>query len=125
MDKELFAKKLRMALAENGMRQIDLARKTGLNKGQISQYLKGNNIPSTDKVMKIADALNVNPMWLTGNDDTVNFSENFIDLYSLIKNNNEVKIIKMIKMIAKLDDTQIDLVYSLINQLQTNKKEEK
>ena len=125
MDKELFAKKLKMALAENGMKQIDLARKTGLNKGQISQYLKGYNIPSPDKVMKIADALNVNPMWLTGNDDTVNFSENFIDLYSLIKNNNEAKIIKMIKMIAKLDNTQIDLVYSLINQLQTNKKEEK
>lgn len=54
------------ALAIRKMRQVDLANKSGLNKALISQYLKGKYEPMSDKVYLMAQALDVDPVWLMG-----------------------------------------------------------
>lgn len=42
--------------------------KTGINKGSVSQYVRGNNTPSNLTAKKIADAFKVAPAWVMGFD---------------------------------------------------------
>ncbi|MBR2775479.1 MAG: helix-turn-helix transcriptional regulator [Selenomonadaceae bacterium] len=58
--------RLAEALEIRGVLPVDLARKTGINKGLISRYLKGEVLPKQSKIAEIAEALNVSPSWLLG-----------------------------------------------------------
>ena len=60
--------RLREALANANMKQTDLARATGIDKGSIHHYLTGTYEPKADPINKMAMALNVNEMWLWGYD---------------------------------------------------------
>lgn len=60
--------RLKEALDIRGMLPVDLARKSGINKGTISRYLKGEIIPKQSKIFELARALNVSPAWLFGYD---------------------------------------------------------
>lgn len=51
------AKKLRMALAELGSNQTEIAKKMGVSKAQISHWVAGDNKPSMESLNKLADAL--------------------------------------------------------------------
>ena len=42
--------------------------RTGLNKGSVSQYVNGKNIPSESNARKIAEAFNVDIAWIMGYD---------------------------------------------------------
>ena len=42
--------------------------KTGLNKGSVSQYVNGKNIPSESNARKIAEAFDVDIAWIMGYD---------------------------------------------------------
>lgn len=58
-DKTAFAKQLKTLLDEKGMRQRDLAEKTGLHEVTISQFCHGERVPKGNTLQKIAEALNV------------------------------------------------------------------
>lgn len=60
------ANRLRQAMDEAGKRQIDLVKETGIDKGAMSNYLKGRYEPKQDVVYKLAKALGVSEMWLWG-----------------------------------------------------------
>ncbi len=51
----------------NGSQQ-QLSEKTGINKGSISQYVNGRNVPSNITAKKIADCFNIEPAWVMGFD---------------------------------------------------------
>lgn len=61
-----FAERLRYAMTEAGMNQIDLSRKTGASKASISQYLSGINTPCIDRMKALADATGVTFDFLLG-----------------------------------------------------------
>lgn len=63
---EDFTTRLNRAMFLKGMKQSELAEKTGFNKGDISHYVKGHNIPTAKKIAKIAEALGVTSDWLIG-----------------------------------------------------------
>ena len=65
---EEFKYRLEKALSIRGMKAIDLVNKTGISESAISQYRKGLTKPKHDRLVKIADALSVNPSWLLGLD---------------------------------------------------------
>lgn len=67
-----FAKRLRIAMDDNGFRQADIIRITGLSSSHISQYLSGKRNPKQENIYLLASALGVNPMWLMGKDETDN-----------------------------------------------------
>ena len=50
------------------MKQVDLVNKTGLDKTLINKYLAGIMKAKQDKLTILADALNVNEVWLMGYD---------------------------------------------------------
>lgn len=51
------------------LRAIDIAERSGLTRGAISQYLSGKVTPKQDKIYLLAKALNVSPSYLMGIDD--------------------------------------------------------
>lgn len=51
-----------------GGSQQELVDRSGINKGSLSQYLKGRNSPSNLNAKKIADAFNISPAWVMGFD---------------------------------------------------------
>lgn len=54
-----FANRLKALLAERGMTQADLARKSGLTISAISRYANGNRLPRADKLVLLAGALGI------------------------------------------------------------------
>ena len=58
--------RLKEAINLKGWTASDLARYSGVSKGEISRYLKGTVIPKQSKVYAMAQALGVSPSWLLG-----------------------------------------------------------
>jgi repressor LexA len=63
---DVFKDRLTEAMTLRGMRASELAKRTGLSKARISQYVNGKFIPKSDAILLIADALRVSSMWLMG-----------------------------------------------------------
>ena len=63
--------RLKNALEVRQMKPVDLARKSGINKGAISKYLKGTILPKQNNIGALAKALEVSPTWLMGYEVTM------------------------------------------------------
>lgn len=68
MSKNMFCERLNHALKMRDMKPVDLAKRTGINKGAISKYLNGSCNAKVTNIKKMADALNVDDIWLLGLD---------------------------------------------------------
>ncbi len=62
------AERLKQALDIRNMKAIDLHNATKINKSSISQYMNGTVNPKQDRIYLMAQALNVNELWLMGHD---------------------------------------------------------
>lgn len=58
--------RIKEALEIRGMKQAELAEKTGIDKGQLSSYLSGRYKPKQANLRLIANALSVDEAWLMG-----------------------------------------------------------
>lgn len=63
---EKCATRIAKALSIRGMRQYELCEKTKIPKSAMSQYISGAFEPKQDRLYLIAQALNVDPVWLMG-----------------------------------------------------------
>lgn len=63
---DIFKDRLTEAMALRGMRASELAKRTGLSKARISQYVNGKFIPKSDAILSIAEVLGVSELWLMG-----------------------------------------------------------
>lgn len=71
MKNELTAKRLRLALSNKNMKPQELSDKSGVNKASVSQYVNGSHKPSNISAGKMADILDVDPLWLMGFGDNM------------------------------------------------------
>lgn len=69
-----FKNRLKFALDSQGLRAVDLCRKTKISQSTMSQYMSGYAEPKKARLQVIADALNVNPTWLMGLDVPIEFA---------------------------------------------------
>lgn len=60
---------------KSGLRWIDIANRSGLDKASISQYKNGVHTPEPDALYRLAVALNVSMEWLTGAEVSVSDSD--------------------------------------------------
>ena len=60
--------RMKEAMKIHNMKQSDLVERTKIGKSSISTYLSGEYKPKQDKIMLIANALNVDVNWLIGYD---------------------------------------------------------
>ena len=72
---KLFRQRFIQAKGQSGLRWIDIANRSGLDKASISQYKNGVHTPEPDALYRLALALNVSMEWLTGAEISVSDSE--------------------------------------------------
>mgnify|MGYP001624243578 CR=1 FL=1 len=65
---DTFQNRLQKAMNIRNMKQVDLVEKTGLDKTLLSKYLSGISNARQDKLTTLAEALQVNEIWLMGYD---------------------------------------------------------
>ena len=65
---DTFQRRLEKALAIRNMKPVELHEKTGISESLISKYLSNNAVARQKKLTLLADALNVNEVWLMGYD---------------------------------------------------------
>lgn len=110
--------RLLQALDAKGWRQVDLleavapySKRYGIkmSKGQLSQYLSGRNEPGQRRLFILALALDVSVAWLMGLDvpmqeasstsNANNLTEEFVQLFARLSEENQRMIIQMIRAI--------------------------
>lgn len=60
------AERIKFAMKVKNKKQIEIVRDTGISKGAFSSYLSGQYNPKLDKLQLIADSLEVDVKWLSG-----------------------------------------------------------
>jgi len=64
----VFAKRFEMAIKRMGINAARFCELSGISKGSISLYLSAAVMPANDRIVKIAELLDVSPAWLFGAD---------------------------------------------------------
>jgi transcriptional regulator with XRE-family HTH domain len=90
MERVELKERLSEALEIRGLRAVDLVELTGIPKVTISYYLSGKTVPRSDKLYKLAQALNVSEAWLLGYD------------VPMSRNDDQKKNDQLAKLIVKL-----------------------
>ena len=65
-----FKDRLRLAIDKSGLSQAAVARKAGIRRQIISEYLKGKYEAKQENIYRLAKALDVNEAWLMGLSDS-------------------------------------------------------
>lgn len=65
---DTFQRRLEKALILRNMKPVELHEKTGISESLLSKYLSNNAVARQKKLTLLADALNVNEVWLMGYD---------------------------------------------------------
>ena len=66
-----FSFRFKQCLKEKNIKQAELARSTKITPSSISDWSKGKYVPKRDKLLAIAEFLEVNPDWLVGESDNM------------------------------------------------------
>lgn len=122
--KDNFSTRLNQLMLENGLRQVDVIRKTQplerkyntkIDKGSLSQYLNDISTPNPLKLSLIAEALNVNERWLIGVSDQkerIDFSKLKGDNISYIGEVTDVITLPIIATVKAGYGGMADIEYS-------------
>ena len=65
---DTFKNRLNLAIKIFGLKQVDIVKKTGIDKTLLNKYISGNSNASQKKISLLANFFNVNPLWLIGYD---------------------------------------------------------
>ena len=122
--------RIKKGMALRGMTASELAKKSGVNKGLISKYLKGTVEPKQSTIYELARALRVSPAWLIGYDvsneeiiDTI-VDEQLIEIENGYKGLNEKNRMKLSAYLQALIDSQevIDDTHTTVTKVESTKK---
>lgn len=110
---ETFADRLKAAMNEQGLKQVDLVRLAQqkgikLGKSHVSQYVSGKTIPRTDILHFLADALQVDPDWLNNNNDNDSTLSDVDKIQTSADNSGGMKV-RELKKSSKLNNVLYDV----------------
>ena len=92
------------AMNIRGLRQVDVAERSGLDKAQISKYE-----PMQDALYKLAQALNVNVAWLMGHDVPMEINRKELEqkerVCDLLEKCYGSGAYELVELFAKLNET--------------------
>ena len=74
-----FARRLCLCLDERNLNEADLCRDLKLGKASVNEYVKAEQIPNADKIIKMANYFNVSTDYLLGLNDTATISVTGLD----------------------------------------------
>ena len=96
---ESCATRIRKALSIRNMTQSELCRRTKIATSAMSEYLKGLYDPKQDKLYIMAQALNVDPVWLMGFDVPMENEDKKISPDELVLTEGEKAFIKLLRRV--------------------------
>lgn len=127
------AERLRERMNELNMKQVDVVRATGIDKGALSSYLSGKYEPKDKTVYKLALALKVNEMWLWGydvpkeranrnEDEKITIPESLVDSSHLaadivIRLGNDDVFCESVSLLNMLDEKDLSNVREILRSL--------
>ncbi len=95
---DTFQNRLYKAMTIKNMKQVNLVEKTGLDKTLINKYLSGKANAKQDKLTILADALNVNEIWLMGYEVPMDRNLNSLNITPISKLNQlQIPILGKVK----------------------------
>ena len=112
------ATRIKKALSIRNMTQTELCAKTKISKSSLSEYLSGKYIPRQDKIFIIAQALNVDPVWLWGYDVPMERSEGqkkndqLVKLVTRLRSDSE--FMDAVQKLDNLTPAQYDAIISML-----------
>lgn len=123
MEKPQFtvAERMKEALRIRGMKQVDLMRMTGIDRGSLSSYVSGRYEPKQKAIYKMAQALNVNEAWLLGYDvpmDRSPMQKKNDELVILVnKMRNDPEFFEVVSKLASLPADKLASIKPLLDVL--------
>lgn len=113
---ESFSKRLKEAMQIRNINQAELSQKSGISKSSLSEYLKGKYEAKQTGIFNLARALDVNEVWLMGEDVPMDRSygrSKVTEISVLNLSTNEV--IQKIPYIYRTDiaDINIDNIFAI------------
>ena len=109
MKHPLTAARIQEALADKGMTAKELSNATGVSQASLSQYINGSHVPSSFSSKKIADVLEVDPLWLMG--------------FDVSKKNETSRLLRYREKLAALSPELQEKVFSYIDAITDLTKE--
>jgi len=108
--------RLKELLNETGDTQNEMARKSGLTKSAISNYLNGTREPRQDAVYKLSVAYNVSPTWLMGLDVNKEIvTEKKFDYDNIeVTSEHDKKALEMYEKFLQADESVKDAIRVLL-----------
>ena len=115
-----FKERLGQAMFYQHIKQVDIVKKTGLQKSKVSQYVNGLSQPNGESLVKLATALNVTPEWLMGegDDSPAQFTRKNqvnIDGLKTIESSFSLEDLEILDKYHKLDDHGHQVVSFLLD----------
>lgn len=113
------SERLKEAMSLRKMKQVDIMRSTGLDRGSVSHYVSGNYEPKNEAIFKMAKALDVNEMWLWGYDVPMERTaeqkriQEDAEFHARILKDQE--LLEALKVYYELPDVQKKVVLDLIH----------
>lgn len=109
-----FAERLAYAFAQTDLTQAELARRTGIGRNSISDYLKGKYDAKQDNIYLLANALGVNEAWLMGMDAPMK-KESIQNIFDQLHPKYKAKVLNYAKHQLKIQEynTEEDMPYTL------------
>lgn len=98
---ESCATRIKKALAIRNMKQSELCRKTKIATSAMSEYLKGLYDPKQDKIYIMAQALDVDPVWLMGFDVPMEKEDIKISSDELVLTEGEQELLRLFRLIPE------------------------
>lgn len=120
------AERLKKLMRERDLRQVDIlqltvpiARKYNLDftKGNLSMYVTGRVLPGQDKLLILAEALDVSEAWLMGYDVPMERTEKRSSDYIVTDGDKS-----LLTEVESLDDNQKELLRKYIELLKVSKR---
>ena len=100
----IFQQRFIQAKEQSGLKWIEIANRSGLDKASISQYKNGVHTPEPDALYPLSVALNVSMEWLTGAEISVSDSE-------ILNRYHQLNDLGKSELIQFLDDLLSDQKY--------------
>lgn len=114
MPKESFADRLKLAMEQQGFKQVDLVhaaleQNVKLGKSHVSQYVSGKTVPRPELLHFLAETLQVEEDWLKGEKDLPDQAAPQPEIRKTNKESSGGKNMREFKKSSKLDDVLYDV----------------
>lgn len=102
--RRIFAENLKYYMELNNKQQVDVAKELGINPTTLNMWCKGNALPSTGKIRKLADYFHIGMTSLTDLKVESDFESKYSDAIANISMNDE----RFCKIIIAYSELPVD-----------------